>query len=213
LGDTVSKLWRGRRQAGLEDQLRALRQEPREQFVEDIVARVTAPKPSRQLRRLGVAVAAAIVVAVPFFAFGGVSVAAQSVQSTVHSLTGSQSSTSGDSHKGGGDGSSAHNEYCPPKEESGRCKPPPPHCDKGQHLGSDGQKCEDDHHGGNGGGGNGGGGNGGGGNGGGGNGGGGNGGGGNGGGGNGGGGNGGGGNGGHDDHSGHGGHGGGGNGR
>ena len=97
-------MWRGRRQADLEDRLRALRQEPRKQFVEDIVARVSAPRPTRPWLRLGVAVAAAVLVAVPFLAFGGVGFAAHSVQATVHSITGSHSFKGGDgSSKGGGD--------------------------------------------------------------------------------------------------------------
>jgi hypothetical protein len=150
----VPKFWRGKRQADLEDRLRAFRREPGEQFVEEMSARVVDSTPRRQRLRLGVAVAVAILVAVPFLAFGGVSVAAHSLQATVRSLTGSQSVSSiGGSQSGkGGDNSSAHHEYCPPKEKSDRCDPPPPHCDKGQHL-SDG-KCRDDHggNGGNGGG-------------------------------------------------------------
>ncbi len=146
-------MWRGRRQADLEDRLRALRQEPRKQFVEEIVARISAPRPTRPWLRLGVAVAAAVLVAVPFLAFGGVGFAAHSVQATVHSITGSHSFKGGDgsskggddSHKGGdgpskggddshqgGDGSSAYHEYCPPKEKDHGCKPPP--CDNGQQF-------------------------------------------------------------------------------
>jgi hypothetical protein len=94
---------------------------------------------------LGIAVAAAVLVAVPFLAFGGVGFAAHSVQATVQSITGSHSFKGGDgSSKGGndshqgGDGSSAHHEYCPPKEKDHGCKPPP--CDNGQQF-QDG-KCK-----------------------------------------------------------------------
>ena len=87
------RFFRNRQDQGLEDRLRSLSSEPRDEFVRELSSEVRAtriPDAVRSRRFVAVLVTTALMI-IPFVAFGGVNYAAASARSAVQSVSKSDS--------------------------------------------------------------------------------------------------------------------------
>lgn len=77
-----------KRNEGLEDRLRSLRQEPRSDFVRELSGEIRASRVPATMRtkRFAAALVATALMLIPFVAFGGVSYASSAAQQAVQSV-------------------------------------------------------------------------------------------------------------------------------
>jgi hypothetical protein len=108
-----------KRNEGLEDRLRSLRQEPRSDFVRELSGEIRASRVPAAMRtkRFAAALVTTALMVIPFVAFGGVSYASSAAQQAVQSVAHNDSKAKDEKGNSGKDEKGAKDEGNKPDED------------------------------------------------------------------------------------------------